>query len=182
MTDANDYLVIGRVVSAYGLKGWVKVKSFTQPDTNFLKYVDCFIAPVSDSKKHWQPAEIEQGKQHGKVLAIKFVGYEDRTAADTLLKHEIAIKLDDLPDLADEDYYWHQLEGLEVWSVAESENEQFLGKVSHLLETGSNDVLVVKSCKGSIDKQERLLPYRPEVVLDIDLDASKMTVSWDPDF
>lgn len=183
MTDANNYLVIGRVLSTYGLKGWVKVKSFTQPDTNFIDYQNCFIAPAKEDNKHWQPIKIEIGKKHGKVLAVKFVGYDDCTAAEALLKYEVAVKLDDLPVLANDEYYWHQLEGLQVWAVnTENSEEQFLGKVSHLLETGSNDVIVVKACAGSIDKQERLLPYRPEVVLNIDLDASTMKVDWDLEF
>lgn len=189
MVEANSYLVIGRVLSAYGLNGWVKIKSFTQPETNFIQYQNCLIAPDGDSEKHWRSVTIEQGKAHGKGLVVKFAGCNDRTAAEALFKSEVAIRLEDLPDLADDDYYWYELEGLQVWATTANalegtatDKQLLLGVVNHLLETGSNDVVVVRPCEGSIDKRERLLPYRPEVILDIDLNASRMMVDWDPDF
>ena len=79
MTDAAGYLVIGRIIDVYGLKGWVKVKSFTQPETNFLQYEKCLYQKGSS----WLPLVIKSGKQHGKGLVVKFDGYEDRTAAES---------------------------------------------------------------------------------------------------
>jgi 16S rRNA processing protein RimM len=177
MSDANNYLVIGRVIDVYGLKGWVKVKSFTQPATNFLDYPQCFLS----TGKHWQPLKIEAGKMHGKGLVVKFAGYDDRCAAEKLLKHDFAVKTEELAVLEEGDFYWHQLEKLQVFVITD-EGERLLGKVDHLLETGSNDVLYIKPCEGSVDKRERLLPYRPEVVLKVDLAASKMLVDWDVEF
>lgn len=177
MNDADDYLVIGRVIDVYGLKGWVKVKSFTQPATNFLNYAQCFV----NEGKCWQPLEIDGGKMHGKVLVVKFAGYNDRSDAEKLLKRDFAVKTEELPVLGDGDFYWHQLENLRVF-VMTNEGEKLLGLVDHLLETGSNDVLYIKPCEGSLDKRERLLPYRPEVVLDVDVVASRMMVDWDIEF
>ncbi len=187
MSSADDYLVIGRVVASYGLKGWVKVKSFTQPQLNLISYKECFIAPDRQGDKNWQPAKIEKGKEHGKGIVVKFTGCDDRNAADLLQKYDVAVQVGQLPELSTEEYYWHQLSDLQVYlyaneSGANEGDEQLLGRVSHLLETGSNDVLVIKPCQGSIDEQERLLPYRPEVVLSIDLQTSKMVVDWDPEF
>lgn len=177
MSDAKDYLVIGRIVDVYGLKGWVKVKSFTQPQANFLAYEQCFF----HKGQQLLPLAIEAGKAHGKGLVVKFAGVDDRTAAEALLKLDLSVSADALPVLDADDYYWHQLEKLDVFAVT-PQGEQWLGKVDHLLETGSNDVLVVKPCEGSIDQRERLLPYRPEVVLTVDLAASKMQVDWDIEF
>ncbi|CAA0113739.1 Ribosome maturation factor RimM [BD1-7 clade bacterium] len=171
--DSDAYLVVGKVIGYYGLQGWVKVKSFTQPEDNILSYQDCFIKQDGQ----WQPAQIAAGKLHGKGLVMKFRDSDDRTAAENLGKCEIAVLSTALPELAADDYYWHELLGLEVRL-----GDQLLGKVSHLLETGANDVLVVKPCAGSIDDRERLLPYRPEVILAVDLEASSMSVDWDPDF
>ena len=83
-----------------------------------------------------------------------------------------------MPDLAEDDYYWYQLQGLKVIDL----QEQLLGTVDHLLETGANDVMVVKPCAGSLDDRERLLPYTAQCVLKVDLAAGEMRVDWDADF
>lgn len=83
-----------------------------------------------------------------------------------------------MPELADDELYWHQLEGLKVIN----QDQQLFGIVDHLLETGANDVLVVKPCAGSIDDQERLLPYTQHCVQSVDLTAGEMHVEWDADF
>jgi 16S rRNA processing protein RimM len=95
----------------------------------------------------------------------------------------VVVSADALPELEADEFYWHQLEGLKVYSSYSTEDAPvLLGEVSHLLETGANDVLVVKACKGSIDNKERLLPYRPEVIENIDLAAGRIDSLWDPEF
>jgi len=177
MTDANDYLVIGRIIDVYGLKGWVKVKSFTHPEANFLQYEQCYY--LKGDKK--LSLNIETGKVHGKGLVVKFVGYEDRTQAEALLKLDLCIDSDELPELEEGEYYWRQLQGLKVFTVSESQ-EVCLGQIDYLFETGSNDVIALKPCEGSMDKRERLLPYRDEVIKSIDLINAKMVVDWDAEF
>ena len=173
MVPSKNHLVIGRIVSAYGLKGWVKVRSFTEPQANLLEYRKCL---VSD-----RPAEIEQGKIHGSSLVVKFCGCDDREGAERLCRQEISVDSALFPDLPDGSFYRHQLEGLQVWNCYGG-SEVLIGTVGYLIETGSNDVVVVKPCEGSIDQKERVLPYRPEVVLNVDLGLSRMLVDWDPDF
>lgn len=172
-SSADDYLIVAKTVAAYGVKGWVKIKSFTSPEKNFLSYEKGFLY----LNKQWQSVEIEQAKVHGKGLIAKFVGCDDRNAAELLVKSDFAILSADLPDLEEGDFYWHQLEGLNVTC-----DGKLIGQISHLLETGSNDVLVVKPSAESFDDRERLLPYRPEVVLTVDLDGGLMQVDWDLDF
>jgi 16S rRNA processing protein RimM len=91
-----------------------------------------------------------------------------------------------LPDLPSGDYYWHQLQGLNVYAIEDSDDGDgkiLLGQVDHLIETGSNDVLVVRKCKGSLDGKERLIPYLPDqVVLAVDLESGTIEVDWDPEF
>ena len=85
------------------------------------------------------------------------------------------------PDLNTDDYYWHQLEGLAV--IAHHEDQQVrLGVVKSILETGANDVLVVKGDSESIDREERLIPYVDEFVVKVDLAEQKIDVNWDPAF
>jgi 16S rRNA processing protein RimM len=173
MSEADDYLVIGVVTSVYGIKGWVKIKSFTEPMSNFIAYENCFFR----KGKSLQAVEVEQAKEHGKAIVAKFSHIADRNDAEALGRVEIVVKASDLAQLDADEYYWHQLEGLQVYA-----GELYLGILSHLLETGSNDVLVVQAAAGSIDKRERLLPYRPEVVKKVDLASRRIDVEWDAEF
>lgn len=152
----------------------MKVYSFTDPIDNLLDY------------RHWtlrrggevRQAELVTGRLHGKVLVAKLKGLDDREEARLLAEFEICIPRSQLPQLTDGEYYWYQLEGLKVIN----QDGQLLGKIDHLLETGSNDVMVVKPCAGSLDDRERLLPYTEQCVLEIDMAAGEMQVDWDADF
>lgn len=193
MLEANNSLVIGVITSVYGIKGWVKVKSYTEPTENFISYQNCYLKPVQQgvgSKANAvKPVEFEQVKAHGKGLVAKIAGIDDRNAAEALGRCEVLVEREALLELAEDEYYWHQLEGLKVYSNFTEDAEEgelkepvLLGEVSYLLETGSNDVIVVKACVGSVDDKERLLPYRPEVIENVDLEASRIDSNWDPDF
>ncbi|CAD5108103.1 ribosome maturation factor RimM [Zestomonas carbonaria] len=171
---ADDLIVIGKIVSVHGVRGEVKVYSFTDPIDNLLDY------------RHWtlrregETRQVEQvrGRLQGKVLVAKLDGLDDREEARAFAGFEICVPRGELPQLAEGEYYWYQLEGLKVIDQA----GQLLGRIDHLLETGSNDVMVVKPCTGSLDDRERLLPYTEQCVLSIDLAAGEMRVDWDADF
>lgn len=175
MSEAgSDPLVIGRIGGVYGVKGWVRVHSFTEPQENLLGYESCMIR----RQKQWQSIVIDAGKRHGKGLVAHIKGVDDRTGAELLKGSEIAISRLGLPRLQEDEYYWYQLEGLQVWV-----GEELLGRIDHMLETGSNDVMVIKPCAGSRDDRERLLPWLPGSVVDVvDLDTGKVRVDWDPEF
>lgn len=174
MSDNSSYLTIAVIGAALGIKGWVRAQSHTSPSDNLLDYKEFWIG----LNGQWQPAVCEESKAHGKTYALKLKGIDDRNQAEGLRHYAIAIKKDSLPDLADGEYYWHQLQGLKVINT----DSQLFGEVSGLLETGSNDVLVVKATADSIDQRERLLPYRPECVLSVDLETKQILVDWDADF
>jgi 16S rRNA processing protein RimM len=179
MAERTDRLIIGRITAPFGIQGWVKVHAYTQSPENLLGYRHCDIG----SGDQWQPAEIVAGRRHGDGLAVRFKGCDDRDAAERLARMDIAVQRDQLPALGAGEYYWHQLIGLKVLSVLEDGSEVLLGQVSNLLETGSNDVLVVKPCEGSLDQRERLLPYLPgQFVLGVALEEGVIRVDWDPEF
>ena len=174
----SNLVTVGEIVGVFGVKGWVKVKSFTQPEANILDY-----APWWLKTRHGVKAvEIDEPMQRSQGLVVHIVGLDDRDQAAELRGVKIAIERDQLPALGDGEYYWDQLIGLSVISCYGG-REQNLGYVENLLETGANDVLVIKANDSSIDDRERLVPYLPDsVVHRIDIEQGLIFVDWDPDF
>ena len=171
---ADDLIVIGKIVSVHGVRGDVKVYSFTDPIDNLLDYRRWTLRRGGEVRQ----VELVRGRLQGKILVATLKGLSDREEARGYADFEICIPRSELPALDDGEYYWHQLQGLRVINQA----GELLGQVDHLLETGANDVLVVKPCAGSLDDRERLLPYTDQCVLRIDLVAGEMQVEWGADF
>ncbi|SFA62481.1 ribosome maturation factor RimM [Metapseudomonas otitidis] len=171
---ADELVVLGKIFSVHGVRGEVKVYSFTDPLDNVLDYPRWTLTRDGEVKQ----VEVASGRVQGKFLVVKLKGLDDRDVARTYAGFEIRVPESELPELEEDEFYWHQLEGLSVIN----QDGQLLGKVDHLLETGANDVMVVKPCTGSLDDRERLLPYTEQCVQAIDLDAGEMRVDWDADF
>lgn len=175
MVDPANRIVVGRITSAYGIKGWVKVFSYTQPMENILQYPEWFLVKGDEQRS----LTLVKGKRHGKTLVAQLEGVNDRTGAEHLRGCEISVAVEELPELPEGEYYWHQLEGLRVFTL----NGECLGQVDSLMETGANDVLVVRPTTDSLDNRQRLVPYVPEeYVREVVLDSGYMVVDWDPEF
>ena len=160
---------LGRIVGLFGIHGWLKIDSYTQPRENILNYQPWVIT----LKGKQQNVTVANSEIHSKGLVVQFVGYESMEAARALLKARIYVEREQLPELSEGQYYWADLEGLEVKTV----EGVSLGKVAYLFATPANDVLVVKGDK------ERFIPYLPrQVVKHVDLSKKVMTVDWDPEF
>lgn len=172
--SVEDLIVLGKITSVHGVRGEVKIYSFTDPIDNLLDYTAWTLKRDGEVKQ----VELVSGRLQGKVLVAKLKGLDDREVARTFAGFDICVPRALLPDLDDGEYYWHQLEGLKVIDL----QGQLLGRLDHLLETGSNDVMVVKPCPGSLDDRERLLPYTEQCVQKVDLAAGEMRVDWDADF
>jgi len=167
----GDMVKLGRISGVFGVKGWLKVHSDTEPRENILNYSPWYLSIGGQ----WQPRKVLTGRVHGKGLVVQLEGCDDRDLAATLVRTEIAITRTQLPAASPGEYYWYDLQGLQVSTLDAVE----LGKVTSLMETGANDVLVIKAEDG----QERLVPFiRDSVVTDINLEAGTITVDWDPDF
>ncbi len=170
MTEQDDYIVLGRVSGLYGVRGWVKVFSHTQPRDNILRYSTWYLQRNGE----WVEARLEEGRTQGKGVVAKLHGCDDRDAAAALMESTIAIHRSQLPRAQKGEYYWAELQGLRVSNLDGVE----LGVVDHLLETGANDVLVVND-----GTTERLIPFvQEQFVTAIDLEKGEMTVDWDPEF
>jgi 16S rRNA processing protein RimM len=171
----SDWVVVGSFLAAYGVKGWVKVHSHTEPMDNIASYQPLWI----QKNGFWLELQVEQFKPHGKGLIAKVKDCDNRELTAGLTGCDIGIKREQLPDLQQGDYYWSDLEGLTVLS-----NQRIrLGKVDRVFETGSNDVLVIVPDERSIDNRQRLVPYLPgNVVLEVNLEQGCIIVDWDPEF
>ncbi|QRY79140.1 ribosome maturation factor RimM [Pseudomonas sp. PDNC002] len=171
---AEEMVVLGKIVSVHGIRGEVKVYSFTDPLDNLLDYRRWTLKRGNEVRQ----AELVQGRVQGNVLVAKLKGLDDREIARTFAEFEILVPRSELPVLDDGEFYWSQLEGLKVID----QNGQLFGILDHMLETGANDVMVVKPCAGSLDDRERLLPYTDQCVQAVDLEAGEIRVDWDADF
>lgn len=168
--NKDRYVILGRVSGAYGIKGWIRVHSETDPVQNILQYRPWFLQ-TGDS---WQEYNPLGGRRQGKGMVARLQQCADRDAAEALKGCAIAVKRQQLPDSGNEHaFYWTDLEGLRVLTTQGDD----LGMISHLFETGSNDVMVVQG------DRERLIPYIWEqVVCQVDLENRQMLVDWDKEF
>jgi len=165
----QDLINVGKISGVFGLKGWVKVFSYTEPRENILSYKHWLRKKGSQDKS----VKVIGGQLQGKGVVAQIEGVTDRDQALLLMGWDVYITHDQLPTLAKGEYYWTDLVGLDVENL-----EGFqLGKVDSLFETGANDILLVKG------ERERALPFiKGQTVISIDVVAGKIVVDWDPDF
>jgi len=171
--ENREIVILGRIGAPFGVRGAMHVQSFTEPAQNLLNYSEWLLK----NQGKWQRYDVEQIRPHGhKGFVATLKGLEGRDAAARLTNLEIGIYRELLPELPEQDYYWSDLVGLTVQTTSGVN----LGSVKSILETGSNDVLVVEHEETG---KEHLIPYIPEqYVLKVDLTTKTMMVDWDPEF
>lgn len=163
--ESQDPVILGRISGVFGVQGWVKIFSYTEPREDILDYRDCLVYRDGE----WHTLQLAAGKRHSKTVIAKLVDVDDREAAAAYIGADIAVRRENMPDPEDGHYYWSDLEGLTVVH----RDGAVLGKVAHLLATGANDVLVVRGV-GEI-----LIPFIPdEVILDVDFVKGVISVDW----
>ena len=164
----KDFILIGKIAGVHGVRGNVKVVSYAEsPDV--FETVRPFL--VIDARGASHHHTIDWVKSHGRGFIMAFHDIQDRETAETLLQAGIYIKKSDLPDLEEDTYYWYQLIGLSVKDL----NGTFLGRIESVMETGSNDVYVVKD-ENRGASYEVLVPALGSVVRSVDLGQGVMTV------
>lgn len=173
----DNGVVGGKVTTVHGVRGWLKIHSFTAPEDNIFDYQPWWIK-LPDG---WVEVEVDSFQSVAKGFIAHIQGLDDRDEARKYCQRDIYVSTAAFAPAGEDEFYWHELEGLDVFSVFNGE-EKKLGTVDGFLETGANDVMVVKPSTDSIDKVERLLPYIEQVVVAVDLDSGVIRVDWDPEF
>lgn len=167
MKSADDNIALGYISAVHGIKGWVKIHSWTRPMEAILRYQPWLLG--EDRK----PVKIVDGRKQGKGLAALLPGFEDREQAARLVGTQVFVRREQLPATQKDEYYWSDLEGLEVKTTS----GELLGRVEKLMETGANDVLVIRG------KREHLVPFiQGQYVTRVDLEEGLIEVDWDPEF
>jgi 16S rRNA processing protein RimM len=170
--DARPRMItVGRLHGAFGVRGEVKLESFTDPMQAIGRYRPWILRDARGGEQVLEAgAKVRPG---GKGLVATLPGVDDKDAADALRGVDVLVPRSALPPPAPGEYYWVDLEGLRV---VNTEGADF-GTVSHVFSTGANDVLVV------LGERERMVPFlQPDVVRAVDFDAGLVTVDWDADF
>ena len=176
MNEDPNFIVLGCFGRVHGIKGFINVHSYTKPENNILNYKSWFYLV----DKHWQPLKIAQLETSDIRILARVEGLDVREEVAKLTNVLIGVPRDQLPDLDDGEFYWHDLIGM---TVSNQQGTEF-GKVIDLLATGSNDVLVVEEetpIPGN-DKRQLLIPYLPDAVLAVNKSERRISVDWDWDY
>jgi 16S rRNA processing protein RimM len=174
MSQASDTVVIGKIGAPYGVKGWVKITTYTDEIEGVFNYSPWLLG--ADQKEY----TVDHWRTHNKGVVAKLVGVETRDDAESIKNLDISIKAQQLPQLAEDEFYWRELVGMRVVT----DKGYDLGVVKELFETGANDVMLVRANPNDgFGQKERMLPFLFEqVVKQVDKQGRTITVDWDPGF
>jgi len=170
-------VVAGKITTVHGVRGWVKIHSYTVPEENIFTYQPWWMKFPSG----WKMLEIDEFRGVDKGFIAHVRGLDSRDEARLYCQREIEVSPDSFPPSEEDEVYWHQLLGCRVVSRFGGQ-ETLLGAVDGFIETGANDVLVVTPIADSIDSCERLIPYVATCVVEVDMAARTLFVDWDPQF
>jgi 16S rRNA processing protein RimM len=167
-------IVLGRIVAPFGVQGWLRVHPFGDDPEAWRKMPQWWLSADAEAPaEHWTPRALEAVKLHGDGVVAKLSGIDDRDASEALGSCYFGAPREALPEPSQDEYYWADLVGLDVVNM----QDQPLGRVKSLIETGANEVLVVAD-----GERERLLPFVEQVVKKVDVAAKLVRVDWDSDW
>lgn len=176
MTDSDKTLVVGKIGAPHGVRGWVRITSYTEESDGIFDFSPWKLTIQGDVREY----KVVDWKHQNKNLLAKIEGVDTRDDVELIKNVEICIDEVQLPNLETGDFYWRDLIGLSVVT----EKGYDLGKVEQMFETGANDVLLVKAnVKDAFGMKQRMIPYLYEqVIKNVDLESGIITVDWDPSF
>lgn len=172
IVNEEDLITVGKILSTFGIKGYLKIFSFTDPRSNILNYSPIYIS----CKDEWIEAQISTGRLQGKSVAIKLNKLNRKSHLLPLIGAELAIKAKQLKPIEKSEFYWSNLIGLTIINA----QNQTLGQVNYLIETRAHDVLVVKKDGRGL---ERLIPFvMGETIEQVDFNNKVIRVNWRIDY
>lgn len=174
MSLASDTIVIGKIGAPFGVKGWVKITTYTDEIEGVFSYSPWLLG---EAEKEYT---VDVWRTHNKGVVAKLIGVESRDDADSIKNLDVSIKAAQLPQLTDDEYYWRDLVGMQVVTEAGYN----LGAVKELFETGSNDVMLIRANPNdAFGQKERMVPVLfDQVIKQVDMQARTIKVDWDPGF
>ena len=165
--EDDKKIYLGKITGVHGIKGWLKIQSFSSPPENILNYPSWIINNQGEEDFY----SIEQGRKQNNKIVVKLENIDDRNTAESLINSKIQILRSDLPKLSNENYYWSDLVGLSVLSS----EEKVIGKIESLIETGANDVMVIITLKD----ERILIPFvMHEIIKEVNVELNYIKIDW----
>ena len=183
MSNKHDAIIIGKITGHHGVKGWVKIRSFTRPMEQIFQYRQIMLG-TGDDMRNPRQVKVLTCRHQGKGLVALIEGFNSREDSESIVGFSITINRDQLEVLEDGEYYWMDIIGSRVVNAEEID----FGTVDSMMETGANDVMVLTSdaVSGDVEGQgesiERLIPWIDDVIDSFDPSAKLVRVNWDEDF
>jgi 16S rRNA processing protein RimM len=167
--DHERIVVLGRLVGSFGVAGWVKVSSYTDPVDNVLDYPVWRVGGPGA----WQPYRVEEGKVTAKGVLARLDGVDSREQAQEMNGALLGVLRSELPAASPGEYYWSDLEGLEAVTPA----GEVLGRVNHFRTTPAHPLIVITG-----GERQHLVPFVRERILSVDLAAGRVVLDWGSDW
>jgi 16S rRNA processing protein RimM len=167
-TVPDRIVTLGRIGGTFGVKGWVKVQSFTDPPENILNYEVLQLR----RRDEWMPIQREEGRCTNRGVLLKLSGVDTPEDAQGYNGAELGVKRSELPPLAPGEFYWSDVEGLE----AVTPTGELLGRVDHFRFLPANPIVVIRG------EREHLVPFVKERIVSVDLSAGRIVLDWGVDW
>lgn len=163
-------VTVARLGAPYGVRGWLKVHSFTGEPVDVLDYQPWWVRIGGE----WKQFRVAEGRMHGKGVVARLEGFDDRDAVRVLVGADVAVDRAQLGDPGEGSYFWADLIGADVVT----REGDVLGRVDHLIDNGQQDVLVIRGAD-----RERLIPFvQDHYILEVDVEAGRIVVDWGLDY
>ena len=172
--DASTLMKIGQLKKPYGIKGWLWVFSDTDDREAIFDMQPWWMKTATGMR----PLTVKAWRQQGSGLVAQFEQVPDRNIAETMNGVTIWVEQDVLPEPDEDEYYWSDLVGMRVIN----EQDEYLGDITEMFETGAHDIMRVAAMSDSLDSEERLIPWHKQTVIEVDTASRTVTAAWPSDY
>jgi len=171
--DSGDQLVIGRLLAPHGVRGWIKFRSYTEDPVACFDFSPWTIRTAQSPLHPVRELEVLECRDQGELFLLRLAGIDDRDQAQRLSGSNVLVPANALPVLDDSEYYWRELIGMSVSTIAGNP----LGQVADVMDNGAHDVLVVRH-----QERERLIPFLAPYLHSVERSTREIVVDWQEDW